>query len=87
MVPTSSLFLMWIKVILHIKLKEMKGTTTCKQILFPLHTPSTPGQNFFSESSHVAFQTKGNYAQNNMLFELFHIIVCLCSMQTVSTIK
>ena len=53
-------------VTLYIKLKGMKCTTTFYQIFLPNKTPSTPGmgskgpKDFFSKSSHVAYQIKGN---------------------------
>ena len=52
-------------VMLQVKLKGMEYKATCKHIFCPYTHTQTPdevkGQNiFFSESSHVAYQIKGN---------------------------
>ena len=52
---------------LHIKLKETEHRPQCKNIFCPYTNPRPRGvvkmsKHFFSESSHVAYQIKGNGA-------------------------
>ena len=63
----------WLKVVmLHIKLKGMECRVTCKHIFCPYTHPQpldgVKRKNifFFAESSHVAYQIKGNGTQSNM---------------------
>ena len=52
---------------LHIKLKGIEHRAQCKHIFFPeAHTMGSNGQNIFSESSHAAYQIKGNGAWSTM---------------------
>ena len=66
-VGSNHFFFIFLAVMLHIKLKGMELKAPCKHLSCPYtHNQSQDGvkrsKHFFSESSHVAYQNKGNGA-------------------------